>query len=157
MTQMDRTALAYLARKDAGAQWRGFLRALLETLEGQLDQPARDALLREVGRRFAAAMPLPPAETLAGLEARMNEALAAAAWGYVTLALDPQDRRLHFTHHAAPCIATAGDGAGAWLGPVLEGLFGTWLSAQPGGEEAGAATVRLTSLEPGLARLQFGA
>jgi hypothetical protein len=157
MTQMDHAALAYLARRDVSRQWRGFLGALLETLEGQMDSAARDALLRAVGQRLAAAMPLPPAETLEGLEARMNEALASATWGHVALELDPQDRRLRFRHSAAPCVSTPHDPAGAWIGPVLEGLYGAWLSAQPGGAEAGPATVRLEALEPGLARLQYGA
>ena len=157
MTETDHAALAYLARRDVSRQWRGFLVALLEALDAQMDRAARDALLHALGQRFAAAMPLPPAETLEGLQRLMNEALAAAAWGHVALALDPQDRRLRFRHSAAPCIGTAQDPEGAWLGPVLEGLYGAWLGAQPGGEEAGAATVRLESLEPGLARLQYGA
>jgi hypothetical protein len=157
MTQTDHAALAYLARRDVSAQWRGFLRALLEVLEAQMEPSAREALLRAVGGRFAAAMPLPPADTLPELERRMNEALAAAAWGHVALELDPQDRQLRFTHSAAPCVAAPGDEAGAWLGPVLEGLYAAWLGAQPGGEDAGPAALRLVSLEPGLAKLRYGA
>jgi hypothetical protein len=156
MMQTDPAALAYLARRDVSMQWRGFLRALLETLDVHLDRQSRDALLRAVGERLAAAMPLAPAETLAVLEVRMNEALAAAAWGHVRLHLDPQDRALHFAHSAAPCISTRDDEAGAWLGSVLEGLYATWLSAQPGGGEAGLARLRLVRLEPGLATLRFG-
>jgi hypothetical protein len=157
MTQTDQAALAYLARRDVSQQWRGFLRALLETLDAQMDPAARSTLLREVGQRLAAATPLSPAETLSGLEGRMNEALAAMAWGHVALELDPQDRRLRFLHRVAPCVALPQDPAGAWLGPVLEGLYGAWLAAQPGGEEAGPARVQLESMEPGLARLQYGA
>jgi hypothetical protein len=157
MTQTDQAALAYLARRDVSIQWRGFLRALVDTLDARMERQDRDALLRDAGGHFAALMPLPPAETLEGLESQMNEALAAVSWGHVTLELDPQDRRLRFTHRVAPCVATPQDPAGAWLGPVLEGLYGAWLSAQPGGENAGPATVRLAELEPGLARLQYGA
>ncbi|EFH11087.1 hypothetical protein HMPREF0731_2694, partial [Pseudoroseomonas cervicalis ATCC 49957] len=34
----DPAMLAYLARRHTSAQWRGFLRALVETLDGSLDR-----------------------------------------------------------------------------------------------------------------------
>ena len=54
------SALSYLARRGVAAQWRGFLRALVETLDANLDPGSRDSLMRAVGGRFAALMPLPP-------------------------------------------------------------------------------------------------
>jgi hypothetical protein len=155
MTQMDQAPLAYLARRDVSMQWSGFLRALLDTLDAHLDRQSRDALLRAVGERFGAGMPLPTSETLASLETRMNEILASMTWGQVRLELDPQDRALLFIHTAAPCISTPADEDGAWLGPVLEGLYSNWLTAQQG-TESGPAMVRLSKLEPGLAVLRFG-
>jgi len=156
MTQTLQPALAYLARRDVSAQWRGFLGAMLPALAARLPDAERDALLRDAGERLAAAWPLQPADTLDGLEQRMNEALAAARWGHVALQLDAADRTLRFVHGAAPCVAAAGDPDGAWMGPVLEGLYAAWLSAQPGGGEAGAARVRLVSFTPGEAVLAFG-
>ena len=156
MTQTDEASLAYLARRDVSPQWRGFLQAMLGTLAHRLDEAERGALLRDMGERLAEAMPLGAASTLEDLEARMNAALAPARWGHVALELDPQDRRLRFTHRAAPCVASEADPAGAWIGPVLEGLYAGWLSAQPGGTEAGGAEVRLEALRPGVATLGFG-
>lgn len=156
MTETDQPSLAYLARRDVSAQWRGFLQALLPALAARLPEPGRDALLRETGAQLAAAWPLGAADTLDALEHRMNDALATARWGQVRLELDTQDRRLRFLHAAAPCVPTAEDPAGAWIGPVLEGLYAAWLGAQPGGEEAGGAQVRLVSLQPGQAVLAFG-
>jgi len=154
MTQTDHPALAYLARRDVSGQWRGFLRALVETLDAHLDANGRNALLRSVGARLGNDMPLRPAATLVELEARMNEALASIAWGYVTITLDEADRSLRLTHGAAPAIGVAGDDAGAWAGAVLEGLYGTWLSAQQGGTESGAR-LRLLQAGGGQALLRY--
>jgi hypothetical protein len=134
MTAAEPTALTYLARRGVAAQWRVFLRALVETLDANLDAASRDALLRAVGARFGALAPLPPCGGLAELEARMNEVLAAADWGWVEIALDPGDRTLVLMHCAAPAVATGADPTGGWIGAVLEGLYGAWLAAQPGAE-----------------------
>jgi hypothetical protein len=156
MMQADQSALAYLARRDVSVQWRDFLRALLETLDATMQRDSRDSLLRAIGQRFAAAMPLPASDTLAALEMRMNEALAAASWGHVLLELDQRENTLRVVHSAGPCIPAPGDEAGAWLAPVLEGLYSNWFGAQPGGEGDTGITVRLLALEPGLATLRYG-
>lgn len=156
MTQADQAMLAYLARREVSAQWRAFLRALLETLDGHLDRDTRNGLLRSVGARMGQSLPLPPMATLAELEARMNGALAELSWGYVALALDEADRSLRLTHHAAPAVPVAGDEAGGWVGAVLEGLYATWLAAQQG-SGAGGPQLRLVRCEPGLAQLRYGA
>src|SRR4051812_34525621 len=70
-------SLSYLARRGVAAQWRGFLRALIETLDANLDAASRDALLRAVGARMSGTLPL-----------------AACDWGWVEISLDPQDRSL---------------------------------------------------------------
>ncbi|MCQ4161798.1 hypothetical protein NON00_17945 [Roseomonas sp. GC11] len=155
MTQPDPAALTYLARRDVSAQWRGFLRALVETLDGSLDRAGRDGLLRAVGARLGAALPLAAAETLPVLEARMNEALAGMAWGYVSLSVDEADRSLRLTHLALPVLPVAGDDSGAWMGAVLEGLYGAWLGAQQGGA-AGGATLRVVQGDTGRLVLRYG-
>ncbi|PHK93652.1 cellulose synthase [Pseudoroseomonas rhizosphaerae] len=156
MTQMDPAALAYLARRDVSAQWRGFLRALLETLDAHLDRNTRNGLLRAVGTRLGQAVPLPAAATLPELEARMNAALAELSWGYVAVALDETDRSLRLSHHAAPAVGAAGDEAGEWFATVLEGLYAAWLAQQQGGGAEGGPQLRLVRHEPGLAELRYG-
>ncbi|MXP62254.1 hypothetical protein E0493_02675 [Roseomonas sp. M0104] len=155
MTEADQAALAYLARRDVSMQWRGFLRALLETLGARVDEASRSVLLRSVGAQMAAGMPLQPASTLAELEGRMNDALGAIGWGYVGVALDETDRSLRLTHHAAPAVGATGDEAGRWIAMVLEGLHGAWLGAQQGGGEGGAS-LRAVRCDPGLVVLRYG-
>jgi len=130
----DPDALTYFARRGVAQQWRVFLRAMMETLEGHLDHGAREGLLRMVGARMAALMPLPPCATLGELEARMNDTLATADWGYVQLSLDVNNRTLLLRHVAAPLVGTHADLTGSWAGAVLEGLYGAWFSQQPGAE-----------------------
>ena len=52
-------AIAYLMRRGVSAQGRGFLAALLDTLDGGLEPKARDELLQAIGARLAEATPLP--------------------------------------------------------------------------------------------------
>lgn len=134
MTPAEPTALSYLARRSVPAQWRGFLRALVETLDANLDAASRDALLRSVGARLGTLHPLPVCGGLSELESRMNEILAAADWGWVEVTLDTQERALVLTHCAAPAVGTGADPSGGWLVAVLEGLYGAWLAGQPGAE-----------------------
>lgn len=134
MTVAEPTALTYLARRGVAPQWRGFLRALVETLDANLDVASRDALLRAVGARLGALSPLPACAGLAELEARMNEVHATTDWGWVEIAFDPKDQALVLTHRAAPAVATEAELTGGWVGAVLEGLYGTWLASQPGAE-----------------------
>ena len=60
-TVVELRSLSYLARRGVSPQWRGFLRALIETLDANLDVASRDALLRAVGARLAGLMPRLPA------------------------------------------------------------------------------------------------
>jgi len=130
----DPNVLTYFARRGVAPQWRVFLRAMMETLEGQLDHGAREGLLRMVGTRMAALMPLPACGSLSELESRINEMLAIADWGYVQLSLDVNNRTVLLRHVAAPLVGTHADLTGGWVGSVLEGLYGSWLSHQPGAE-----------------------
>jgi hypothetical protein len=150
----DSPALTYLARRGVSAQWRGFLRALVETLDANLDTTSRDALLRAVGARLGGLLPLPPCASLAELEARMSEALASCDWGWVEVSLDPQDRSLVLTHCAAPSVATGAESGGAWIAAVLEGLYGAWLGAQPGADPGLAP--RRVSVTPAAVTLRYG-
>jgi hypothetical protein len=152
--QADPTTAAYLARRGVSVQWRGFLRALVETLDAHLDTAGRTALMRIIGRRMADAMPLPHCDTLGGLEAQINDALAATEWGFCRLSVDLPGCRLLVTHAAAPVIGAGEDVEGAWIAAVLEGLYGGWLAEQPGADAAIAVAV--AHYAPGEVRLRYG-
>ena len=152
MNEMSRPAPGL--RAGEAVPCRLLLGALLATLDAHLDLPARAALLRLVGRRLAGAMPLPPCDTLAALEARMNEALAASGWGSCRLGVDLVAQRLVITHGAVPMLGPAEDAEGAWTGAVLEGLHTAWLAGQPGADPALQAV--LTAAAPGKAVLHYG-
>jgi len=145
---------AYLARRGVSHQWRDFLRALVETLGEHLDAEGRASLMRAIGNRMADAIPLSHCDTLAELESRINDALAAVEWGYVELSVDTGARQLVLRHHAVPAIAAGDDTDGRWIAPVLEGLYATWLSGQPGAD----AEVRpvVAAYAPGGATLLYG-
>jgi hypothetical protein len=151
----DPAALAYLARRDVSPQWRGFLQALIGTLEANMDTAGREALLRVVGGRIAADAPLRTASTLEELEAAMNEALAGMAWGYVALQLDAADGGLRLVHSLLPSLPTGQDREGRWLVLVLEGLYGAWLAVQQGGQTADARLILLHAA-PGRVVFRFG-
>lgn len=150
----DTTTAAYLARRGVSVQWRAFLRALVETLDAHLDAAGRTALMRIIGRRMAESMPLRHCDTLSGLEAQINDALAAAEWGFCRMAVDVETRRLVVTHLAAPAIGAGDDADGGWVGAVLEGLYGGWLSEQPGADATLAAEV--AGYAPGETILRYG-
>lgn len=149
----DPMTAAYLARRGVSAQWRGFLRALVETLDAHLDEAGRASLMHIIGRRMAEAMPLRHCDTLSGLEAQVNEVLAGAEWGFCRLSVDTEARRLVITHLAAPAIAAGQDGEGVWIGAVLEGVWSGWMAEQPGADPAMAAVV--ATIAPGETVLHY--
>ncbi|HEY8614410.1 MAG TPA: cellulose biosynthesis protein BcsD [Roseomonas sp.] len=135
--------------------WDGFLRALLHTLDAHMPPEERAVLLRAIGAQIAALSPIPPEDTLAGLEARINERLAVPRWGSVSIALDSNGPALVLTHAAPPALPISRGDAGQWMGPVLEGLHAGWIAAQPGaGPEIGA---HLVSADEGRMVLRYGA
>lgn len=145
---------AYLARRGVSTQWRTFLRALVETLDEHLDADGRASLMRAVGGRMADANPLPHCDSLLEMEGRINDALAAAEWGYAEISVDTNTRRLIVTHHAAPAVAAGSDADGRWIGAVLEGLYATWFAAQPGADAA--LKPAIVAYAPGRATLEYG-
>jgi hypothetical protein len=140
---------------DARPDWEGFLRALLDTLDAHMPPEERAVLLRAIGTQIAALSPLPPEDTLAGLEARMNERLAVPRWGSVSIALDSDGPALVLTHATPPSLPSLRDGQGEWIGPVLEGLHGGWIGAQPGAEPM--VETHLVSAGEGRMVLRYGA
>lgn len=149
----DQSALSYLARRGVSPQWRAFVRSLLDISAAHLPEPAQDVFLRALGEGMAGEMPLPACTTLAALEDAMNVALAAAEWGYVEIALDEANAAMVLRHMAAPLISRPNDPSGAWVARVLEGLYQTWLDAQPGA--VAGVPVRGTDQAAGAVILQY--
>jgi hypothetical protein len=115
--------------------WRVFLRGLALEMEAQAGPSATAAVLRGVGQQMARLMALPPVGSMEALEMEMNAVLAEIGWGGVRLAMNEADRCVVLTHTGLPRIGSAGDPAGSWLAPVLEGLYQAWMGQQPGADE----------------------
>ncbi|WP_052402520.1 cellulose biosynthesis protein BcsD [Muricoccus aerilatus] len=143
------------APSENGPSWGVFTRALLDTLEAHMQPEERAVLLRAIGTQIAALSPIPPEETLSGLEARMNERLAERRWGVVSISLDSNGPALVLTHEHLPMLPTGSDAAGAWIVPVLEGLHAGWISGQPGAEPE--LQPHVVSSGQGTATLRYGA
>jgi hypothetical protein len=140
---------------DTRPDWEGLLRAMLHTLDAHMQPEDRAVLLRAIGAQMAALSPLPPEDTLAGLEARMNERLATSRWGSVSISLDLEGPALVLTHAGPPALPITSDTAGHWMAPVLEGLHAGWIAAQPGAEPEVQAY--LVSAQEGSMVLRYGA
>jgi len=149
----DQNALSYMARRGVSPQWRAFVRSLLDISATHLPEAAQDVFLRALGEGMAREMPLPACTTLAELEDAMNVSLAAAEWGFVELTLDKGNAALLLRHMAAPIISRPGDPNGRWVARVLEGLYQSWLDAQPGA--VAGVPVRRTEDAAGTVVLQY--
>ena len=115
--------------------WRSFLRAMADEIDSLNNAPARDALLRQTGRRMAMAHPLPPTERLEVLEIDANAALDELGWGRVAFKAAEQDQSLLIVHAGLPAIGGAGEPPGTWLAAALEGLYEGWLAGLPGADK----------------------
>jgi len=136
-------------------EFRRFLRALAEEIDGRSAPGERDDILRGAGARMAKLMPVPPVESLAALELEMNDVLAAAGWGRARLELNEAERTVLITHTGLPRIGSLGSPAGTWLSALLEGLYSAWMAQQPGSTPTLAAR-RVTPGDAATVMLRFG-
>ena len=136
------TGLAAGPGSARAAEWRVFLRGLALEMEAQAGPAATVALLRGVGQQMARLMALPPVGSMEALEMEMNAVLAGVGWGSVRLAMNEAERCVVLTHAGLPRIGSAGEPAGSWLAPVLEGLYQGWMGQQPGADEQLRARVQ---------------
>lgn len=121
--------------------WRPFLRGLVVELQAQAGPDGSTAILRGVGQQMARLSPLEPTDSLAALELEMSLALGDMGWGHVQLRLQEAERCVIIIHTGLPPVSSAGKPPGAWLTPVLEGLYEGWMGQQPGADGALRATV----------------
>jgi Cellulose synthase subunit D len=114
--------------------WRTFLRGLAIELDAQAGSDVSIAILRGVGRQMASLLPLVSVASLEALELEMNMVLAEIGWGRVQVELHEAERCVRMTHTGLPHVGSAGQPAGTWLAPVLEGLYQAWMGQQPGAD-----------------------
>jgi hypothetical protein len=134
-------------------QWRVFLYALADEVDGMGGPGARDELLRNIGRRMAMLRPTLPVPSLDLLEIEINEILGVMGWGTAALRFHEADHHLVITHTGLPRIGAAGDPPGTWLAALLEGLYQGWLNQIPGADPA--LVVRRQSVTPHSVTLRY--
>ncbi|MBN8907277.1 MAG: cellulose synthase [Rhodospirillales bacterium] len=122
--------------------WRAFLRGLALELDAQAGPERAAAVLRGTGLRMATLLGLPPVDSLESLEYEMNAVLDEIGWGSVALHLSEAERCVLLMHAGLPPVGSAGAPPGAWLAPVLEGLYEGWMGQQPGADASFQARVR---------------
>lgn len=148
---MDAAHLEYLTDQQCSRQWKGFLRAFAEEFATQLQEDDLRALMRRLGSRFAASMPVGAARSVDELQMAMGRAWIGLDWGWT--ALTEQDASLEIVHHCAPLQAAFGAAAVRWSPAFLEGAYQEWFAQadagglqvrQVGGPDAnGSFTFRL--------------
>jgi hypothetical protein len=126
----------------SSAAWRVFLRGLAAELDAQAGPETSAAILRATGQQMAGMLALIAVGSLEALELEMNAVLADIGWGRVRVALNEAERCVVLSHSDLPRIGSAGEPLGAWLAPVLEGLYQGWMGQQPGSDPSFVARVR---------------
>jgi hypothetical protein len=132
------TLLDYYTRHQTSMQWRGFLTALAEEFETQLEASQLRVLMARIGARFAASYPAADCTTLDDLASFLNSVWSALDWGFVHLT--ERDDYLSIQHFCAP-LAAFGERATSWASAFLEGAYQHWL------RELGAGSLALHEFE----------
>ncbi|ACC72417.1 cellulose biosynthesis protein BcsD [Paraburkholderia phymatum] len=126
--------LDYYTRHQTSVQWRGFLSALAEEFETQLDTSQLRTLMARIGVRFAARYPATGCTTLDDLASFLNGIWSELDWGFVRVV--ERDDYLSIEHSCAP-LAAFGERAAPWASAFLEGAYQHWL------RELGAGSLAL--------------
>lgn len=132
------TLLDYYTRHQTSAQWRGFLTALADEFDAQLDTAQLRVLMTRIGARFAANYPAANCTTLDDLSVFLNGVWSSLDWGFVRLT--EQSAYLSIEHGCAP-LAAFGERAAAWTPAFLEGAYQHWLG------ELGAGALKLQEVD----------
>jgi Cellulose synthase subunit D len=132
--------LDYYTRHQASTQWRGFLTALAEEFESQLDTVQLRQLMARIGVKFAGSHSPGACATLDELASFFNATWSSLDWGFVNLV--ERDEYLAIEHYCAP-LAAFGGNADAWTPAFLEGAYQHWL------RELGAGALVLRQADSG--------
>ncbi|WP_341668308.1 cellulose biosynthesis protein BcsD [Alcaligenes sp. SDU_A2] len=126
------SVLAYLSAKNCSNQWAFFLQALGKELNEAM--PAQDVrvLMRQIGLRAGAEMPLSDCNTVKDIQAAANRYWSEFNWGWVELT--EQSSSLELRHFCAPLLQAFGAQAQSWSPAFLEGVYQQWLSSLGAGQ-----------------------
>lgn len=128
-SEREQQSLRYYTRRHCARQWVHFLASMFAEFDERVDRGEAERFLEVLGARMGRMMPLPPSDNLEQLETDINAMLEDIDWGWARIA--ETDHFLEITHGAYP-VVPQNDSQGSWIAPVLEGLYGEWLSEQGG-------------------------
>lgn len=113
----------YFRGQQVSLQWLPVLRAMATELSAQNDTTALRHLFFKVGERFAkdSSDLFQGVQSLAQLEARLNDFWSRINWGWVELK-DVKDF-IEISHQAAPLSEAFGEECGHWSVGLLEGFY----------------------------------
>lgn len=130
MNDLKKNNLDYFAKQHCSVQWRAFLTAFAGELGQQIPVGELRTLMGRLGRSMARSGAMPQGNTMAELEASINQILFDMSWGWV--ALVEKNDGLYIEHHAAPLQQAFGDEALPWSSAILEGMYAHWFSVISG-------------------------
>lgn len=122
------TFIQYYERNSCSAQWLEFNRGLAAELSAGLPPEDLRQLFFRIGQRLAQAMPNPPCDTLADLQAQFNARWNGIDWGFSILSEDVDS--VFITHACSPIATAFGPEATNWSVGFFEGVYQAWFDAQ---------------------------
>ena len=121
------------ARRGQSPQGR-LVRALLAEAVSRFGPEDVVLYLRSVGARLASDLPLPPAATLAEMQAAMNRELLTLDLG--TAEVSASTTAIEIDHRYFPRrLGPDGQDSDAYIFSLLEGLYGAWFQTVSGNDQ----------------------
>ncbi len=133
--------LDYFARQQCSTQWGAFLAAFASEFGEQIPVGELRVLMARLGKSMAQSMPAPTGNTIAELEASINDIWFNMNWGWADM--QEKETGLFIEHHAAPLLGAFGEEALAWSPAILEGIYAHWFAVMGAG-----SALQLTQVEP---------
>lgn len=133
--------LAYFTRQQCSTQWQVFLSAFAGEFGQQIPVAELRVLMARLGTSMAQKLSAPTGNTVAELEASINDIWFDMDWGWVRL-VEKEDG-LFIEHHLAPLLGAFGAEALAWSPAILEGIYAHWFAVMSAG-----SALQLTQVSP---------
>jgi hypothetical protein len=146
-------SLHYYARQQCSRQWVHFMAAMFAEFEERVDPAEADHFLEALGFKMAKLLPLRKCRSLEELEDDINNVLEGIDWGWMRIG--ETGNFIEITHGAYPLIPQD-ENRRTWLVPILEGLYGGWLSEQGGDPSFSARLAGQPNGNGGLLTFHYG-